>query len=92
MTDPLYGDHQFDIYFDVRRAKDYGVGGLYCPNRGGRQANGGLPALHGLPGVCEAADGMAVLLDSGVRSGSDVATAMATEGCCRAGAHPLEPT
>jgi lactate 2-monooxygenase len=30
---------------DVRRAKDYGMDGVYCSNHGGRQADGGLPAL-----------------------------------------------
>src|SRR6185295_14718153 len=43
----------------------------------GRQANGGLPALDALPEVVAAADGMPVLFDSGVRSGSDVAKALA---------------
>jgi lactate 2-monooxygenase len=62
---------------DVRRARDYGVDGIYCSNHGGRQANGGLPALDALPAVVEAADGMPVLFDSGVRSGSDVAKALA---------------
>jgi lactate 2-monooxygenase len=62
---------------DVRRAKDYGVDGIYCSNHGGRQANGGVPALDALPKVVEAADGMPVLFDSGVRSGSDVAKALA---------------
>jgi len=62
---------------DVRRARDYGVDGIYCSNHGGRQANGGLPALDALPAVVEAAEGMPVLFDSGVRSGSDVAKALA---------------
>ena len=62
---------------DVRRAKDYGIDGIYCSNHGGRQANGGLPALDALPDVVTAADGMPVLFDSGVRSGSDVAKALA---------------
>ncbi|HZA09989.1 alpha-hydroxy-acid oxidizing protein [Mycobacterium sp.] len=62
---------------DVRRAKDYGIDAIYCSNHGGRQANGGLPALDALPAVVEAADGMPVLFDSGVRSGSDVAKALA---------------
>jgi isopentenyl diphosphate isomerase/L-lactate dehydrogenase-like FMN-dependent dehydrogenase len=62
---------------DVRRAKDYGVDGIYCSNHGGRQANGGLPALEALPDVVEAAEGMPVLFDSGVRSGADVAKALA---------------
>ena len=30
---------------DARRAIDLGVDGIYCSNHGGRQANGGLPAL-----------------------------------------------
>ena len=62
---------------DVRRAKDYGVDGIYCSNHGGRQANGGLPALDALPHVVAAAEGMPVLFDSGVRSGADVAKALA---------------
>ena len=62
---------------DVRRAKDLGVDGIYCSNHGGRQANGGLPALQTLPGVVEAAGDTPVLFDSGVRSGSDVVKALA---------------
>jgi lactate 2-monooxygenase len=62
---------------DVRKARDYGIDGIYCSNHGGRQANGGLPALEALPAVVKAADGMPVLFDSGVRSGSDVAKALA---------------
>jgi lactate 2-monooxygenase len=62
---------------DVRKARDHGIDGIYCSNHGGRQANGGLPSLHALPAVVEAADGMPVLFDSGVRSGSDVAKALA---------------
>jgi len=62
---------------DARRAKDGGVDGIYCSNHGGRQANGGLPALDCLPGVVEAADGLPVLFDSGVRTGADVIKALA---------------
>lgn len=62
---------------DVRRAKDGGVDGIYCSTHGGRQANGGLPALDCLPGVVEAADGTPVLFDSGIRSGADVVKALA---------------
>jgi lactate 2-monooxygenase len=62
---------------DVRRAKDGGVDGIYCSNHGGRQANGGLPALDCLPGVVDAAGGLPVLFDSGVRSGADVIKALA---------------
>ncbi|MFF2655036.1 alpha-hydroxy-acid oxidizing protein [Streptomyces sp. NPDC058045] len=62
---------------DVRRARDGGADGVYCSNHGGRQANGGLPALAALPAVVAAADGMPVLFDSGVRSGADVVKALA---------------
>lgn len=62
---------------DARRAKDGGVDGIYCSTHGGRQANGGLPALDCLPGVVAAADGLPVLFDSGVRSGADIIKALA---------------
>ncbi|MEU4064167.1 alpha-hydroxy-acid oxidizing protein [Streptomyces wedmorensis] len=62
---------------DVRRAKDGGIDGIYCSNHGGRQANGGLPALDALPAVVDAADGLPVLFDSGIRSGADVIKALA---------------
>ncbi|MER8185196.1 alpha-hydroxy-acid oxidizing protein [Kitasatospora sp. NPDC094015] len=62
---------------DVRRAKDAGVDGIHCSNHGGRQANGGIPALDLLPEVVAAADGLPVLFDSGVRTGADVLKALA---------------
>ncbi|QMU69392.1 alpha-hydroxy-acid oxidizing protein [Streptacidiphilus sp. P02-A3a] len=62
---------------DARRAKDAGVDGIYVSNHGGRQANGGLAALDALPGVVEAADGLPVLFDSGVRGGADIVKALA---------------
>jgi lactate 2-monooxygenase len=62
---------------DARRARDGGVDGIYCSNHGGRQADGGLPALDCLPAVVKAADGLPVLFDSGIRSGADVIKALA---------------
>jgi lactate 2-monooxygenase len=62
---------------DARRAVDAGVDAIYCSNHGGRQANGGVAAIDLLPGVVAAAGGVPVLFDSGVRSGSDVAKALA---------------
>lgn len=61
---------------DVRRARDGGVDGIYCSNHGGRQA-ASAPALDFLPKVVEAAEGMPVIFDSGVRSGVDVVKALA---------------
>jgi lactate 2-monooxygenase len=62
---------------DARRAIGGGVDGIYCSNHGGRQANGGLPALDCLADVVDAAAGTPVLFDSGVRSGADVVKALA---------------
>jgi lactate 2-monooxygenase len=62
---------------DARRAVDAGADGLWCSNHGGRQANGGLPALDCLPGVVDAAAAVPVIFDSGVRGGADVVTALA---------------
>jgi lactate 2-monooxygenase len=62
---------------DARRAADAGVDGLYVSNHGGRQANGGLPALQCLPAVVDAAGGLPVLFDSGIRGGTDIAKALA---------------
>jgi len=62
---------------DVRRARDAGADGIYCSNHGGRQANGGLSSLDVLADVVDAADGVPVIFDSGVRSGADVVKALA---------------
>lgn len=62
---------------DARRAVDAGMDGIYCSNHGGRQANGGLPALDCLPDVVAASGDVPVLFDSGVRSGADVVKALA---------------
>jgi isopentenyl diphosphate isomerase/L-lactate dehydrogenase-like FMN-dependent dehydrogenase len=62
---------------DVRRAIDAGVDGIYCSNHGGRQANGGVPALEHLPAVVEAAGDVPVVFDSGVRAGEHIVKALA---------------
>ncbi len=62
---------------DVRVALDHGVDGIWCSNHGGRQADGGLPALECLPDVVDAAGDAPVVFDSGIRSGADVVKAIA---------------
>jgi lactate 2-monooxygenase len=62
---------------DARRAVDAGMDGIYCSNHGGRQANGGLPALDCLTEVVDAAGDLPVVFDSGVRSGPDILKALA---------------
>ena len=62
---------------DARTAIDHGVDGIYCSNHGGRQANGGIPAIDLLPDVVAASGDVPVVFDSGVRSGADVVKALA---------------
>ena len=62
---------------DARRAIDGGVDGIYCSNHGGRQANGGIPAIEHLAAVVAAAGDAPVIFDSGVRAGEHIVTALA---------------
>ncbi|HVV84088.1 MAG TPA: alpha-hydroxy acid oxidase [Kofleriaceae bacterium] len=63
---------------DARRAVDHGVAGIVVSNHGGRQLDASPPTLDALPGVVEAVAGRAeVLVDGGVRRGSDVIKAIA---------------
>ncbi|MET7936489.1 lactate 2-monooxygenase [Streptomyces sp. NPDC005322] len=63
---------------DARRAAAAGMDGIVVSNHGGRQVGGSIGAADALPGVVEAVgDRMAVLFDSGVRSGDDVFKALA---------------
>ena len=62
---------------DVRQASDAGVQGVICSNHGGRQVDGAIASLDALPGIVAAADRLAVLFDSGVRTGADIAKALA---------------
>lgn len=61
---------------DARRAQEAGVDGLVVSNHGGRQVDGAIAALDALPAIAEAVD-LPIVLDSGVRSGADVAKALA---------------
>jgi L-lactate dehydrogenase (cytochrome) len=62
---------------DARAAKDCGVEGIMVSNHGGRQLDGAVAPLRVLPQVAEAARGMTVMLDGGVRRGTDVLKALA---------------
>lgn len=63
---------------DARRAVEHGVDAVVVSNHGGRQLDGALTAVDALPEVVEAVGGACeILLDGGVRSGTDVLKALA---------------
>ncbi len=63
---------------DALEARERGIDGIIVSNHGGRQVDGAIGALDALPGIAEAVgDDLAVLFDSGVRSGADVVKALA---------------
>lgn len=62
---------------DARLAREHGVDGIVVSNHGGRQVDGEIATLDALPGVVAASGGMPVLMDSGIRSGADIAKALA---------------
>ncbi len=63
---------------DALRARERDIDGVIVSNHGGRQVDGAIASIDALPAVVEAAAGeLVVLLDSGIRSGSDVIKALA---------------
>lgn len=63
---------------DARLACQLGVAGLIVSNHGGRTLDTAVPTAHALPAVLEAVQGdVPVLVDGGIRRGTDVLKAMA---------------
>jgi 4-hydroxymandelate oxidase len=63
---------------DARLAVEHGAKAIQVSNHGGRQLDSAVGSLDALPAVVEAVDGMAeVVLDGGVRRGTDVLKALA---------------
>jgi lactate 2-monooxygenase len=63
---------------DAREAVRRGIDGIVVSNHGGRQVDGAIASLDALPPIAEAVGGeIAVLFDSGIRSGADVLKALA---------------
>jgi L-lactate dehydrogenase (cytochrome) len=62
---------------DARIARESGVDGVIVSNHGGRQLDGSLAPLHALPAVAAQAGNMAVMMDGGIRRGTDVLKALA---------------
>ncbi len=62
---------------DARLGRELGADGIVVSNHGGRQLDCAVSSIAALPGVKREAGDMAVMLDSGVRRGSDVLKALA---------------
>ncbi|MFC8722979.1 alpha-hydroxy acid oxidase [Kitasatospora sp. NPDC057198] len=63
---------------DARLAAEHGADAVVVSNHGGRQLDGALPSLAALPEVAAAVPpNLPVLLDGGVRTGTDAALAIA---------------
>jgi L-lactate dehydrogenase (cytochrome) len=63
---------------EAKVAINHGIDGLIVSNHGGRQLDGAPASIDALPAVIEAAgDRIPVLIDGGVRRGSDVVKALA---------------
>ncbi|WP_262272643.1 MULTISPECIES: alpha-hydroxy acid oxidase [Microvirga] len=63
---------------DARIARDSGVDGIVVSNHGGRQLDGAVSPLRVLPAIADAVGAtMPVMMDGGIRRGSDVLKAIA---------------
>ena len=62
---------------DARIAEDCGVDGIIVSNHGGRQLDSSIAPMNVLPQIVEAVNDMAVMLDGGIRRGSDILKALA---------------
>lgn len=63
---------------DARAAREHGMDGVVVSNHGGRQVDGAIAALDALPAIADAVgEELAILMDSGIRSGADIFKALA---------------
>jgi L-lactate dehydrogenase (cytochrome) len=62
---------------DARIARESGVDGVIVSNHGGRQLDGAVAPLRALPAIAAVAGGMTVMMDGGIRRGTDVLKALA---------------
>ena len=63
---------------DAQLAVEHGIDGIVVSNHGGRQVDGAVASLDVLPLIADAVgDRLAILFDSGIRTGSDIVKALA---------------
>ena len=62
---------------DAKISRDQGMDGIIVSNHGGRQLDSTVSPLRVLPSIVAASGDMTVMMDSGIRRGTDVLKAMA---------------
>jgi L-lactate dehydrogenase (cytochrome) len=62
---------------DARLAREHGADGIIVSNHGGRQLDYTVSPLRVLPAIVDVAGPMTVMMDSGIRRGTDVLKALA---------------
>ncbi|WJR77278.1 alpha-hydroxy acid oxidase [Bradyrhizobium sp. NP1] len=62
---------------DAVIARDSGADGIIISNHGGRQLDGAAAPLDVLPEIAQVARGLAIMIDGGIRRGTDVLKALA---------------
>jgi L-lactate dehydrogenase (cytochrome) len=67
---------------DAVASRDAGADGIIVSNHGGRQLDGAVAALRVLPGIVAACPQIPVMMDGGVRRGTDVLKALALGAKC----------
>ena len=58
-------------------ARECGADGVIVSNHGGRQLDGAVSSLRTLPEIAAEANGMTVIVDGGIRRGTDILKALA---------------
>ena len=74
---------------DARRACSEGADGIIVSNHGGRQLDGALAPLRALPAIVGAAGEAVVMMDGGIRRGTDVLKALALGAKCVFAGRPM---
>ena len=62
---------------DARLARDVGADGIVVSNHGGRQLDASISSFRALPAIAEAITDIPIMLDGGIRRGTDVLKALA---------------
>ena len=74
---------------DALKAKAMGVDGVIVSNHGGRQLDGTVSPMRMLPSIVDACGDYTVMVDSGIRRGTDVLKAIAMGAKCAFVGRPM---